>query len=354
METMPSPERPLATLFVMAYRQERFIAEAVEGAFSQTYSPLEIILSDDCSPDGTFAVMQEMAAAYQGPHQVRLNRNPVNLGLIGHLERIMEMARGEIVVQNAGDDISEPVRTQRLVDVWLANDRKPRLVHSRASVIDEAGRPLGLRRVDPRLMADPAPLDVIRYNLTGTGAMYAWTPDLFERFGGLGEALIVEDFCVTFRAACLGGIAFVDEPLVRKRAGGLSVTKRNMDGPEYLYGGPLKHHRWNAANRRQCLQDLQRLDPPQAQECREECLRQLERMELIISLAEGSRLRRLMSLPRALRIDLREGRPHALKSLVKYLFDFAYMPYRNLRNRGRENPPDHLLIEPSHLGEGRS
>jgi glycosyltransferase involved in cell wall biosynthesis len=44
----------------------------VEGAFSQTYSPLEIILSDDCSSDRTFEIMEEMAREYQGPHLVKV------------------------------------------------------------------------------------------------------------------------------------------------------------------------------------------------------------------------------------------------------------------------------------------
>ena len=41
--------------------------------------PLEIILSDDASADRTFAIMQEKAAAYYGPHRLMLNRNPTNL-----------------------------------------------------------------------------------------------------------------------------------------------------------------------------------------------------------------------------------------------------------------------------------
>ena len=46
-------EPPRVTLAVIAYNQERFIREAIEGAFAQTYQPLEIILSDDCSSDRT-------------------------------------------------------------------------------------------------------------------------------------------------------------------------------------------------------------------------------------------------------------------------------------------------------------
>jgi len=48
--------KPLITFALFAYNQERFIREAVQGAFSQTYSPLEIIMSDDCSKDRTFDI----------------------------------------------------------------------------------------------------------------------------------------------------------------------------------------------------------------------------------------------------------------------------------------------------------
>ena len=77
------PDRPLITFALFAYNQEAYVREAIEGAFAQTYEPLEIILSDDCSTDRTFEIMQEMAAAYRGPHRVRVNLNPVNLGVGG-------------------------------------------------------------------------------------------------------------------------------------------------------------------------------------------------------------------------------------------------------------------------------
>lgn len=47
-------DHPLVTFALLAYSQEKYIREAVEGAFAQTYEPLEIILSDDCSSDRTY------------------------------------------------------------------------------------------------------------------------------------------------------------------------------------------------------------------------------------------------------------------------------------------------------------
>src|SRR2546430_17373747 len=95
--------KPILTFVVAAFEQEDYVAEAVEAAFRQTYSPLEIILSDDCSSDQTFEVMQRLAREYKGPHKVVLNRNERNLGLVGHVNRAVELAAGEIIVGSAGD-----------------------------------------------------------------------------------------------------------------------------------------------------------------------------------------------------------------------------------------------------------
>jgi GT2 family glycosyltransferase len=48
----------LVSFVVLAYNQQKFVAEAVRGALAQTYHPLEIVISDDCSTDGTFDVIK--------------------------------------------------------------------------------------------------------------------------------------------------------------------------------------------------------------------------------------------------------------------------------------------------------
>src|SRR5438309_837758 len=98
--------KPLLTFAVAAFNQERFIREAVEAAFAQTYSPVEIILSDDCSEDRTFDIMREMIGAYHGPNRVILNRNPVRRSIGGHFNRIIEISHGELILAAAGDDVS--------------------------------------------------------------------------------------------------------------------------------------------------------------------------------------------------------------------------------------------------------
>jgi glycosyltransferase involved in cell wall biosynthesis len=109
-------DRPLVTFALFAYNQEEFIREAVEGAFAQTYEPLEIILSDDCSSDRTYEIMQEMIAAYEGPHELRLRRSEVNNGTLAHFFNVVSKSQGTHLVVAAGDDISYPERTLKSIE----------------------------------------------------------------------------------------------------------------------------------------------------------------------------------------------------------------------------------------------
>lgn len=111
----PLEERPLVTFALFAYNQERYIREAVEGAFAQTYEPLEIILSDDCSTDRTYEIIEELAAKYEGPHKLIVRRSTKNRGLGLHIYDVTNLATGSIIVVAAGDDISLPMRSQTLV-----------------------------------------------------------------------------------------------------------------------------------------------------------------------------------------------------------------------------------------------
>src|SRR3989442_13208365 len=137
-----SIDKPLLTLAVAAFNQERFVRQAVEAAFAQTYSPLEIILSDDCSEDRTFEIICELAKAYRGPHRVVLNRNPVRRSIGGHVNRIVEISRGELILAAAGDDISLPQRAQMVYDAWEASGRQATSIHSGIIQIDEDGQPI--------------------------------------------------------------------------------------------------------------------------------------------------------------------------------------------------------------------
>ena len=226
---MTSSPAPLLTLVVLAYRQAPLIDAAIASALAQTGEPIEILLSDDASPDDTFARMQAHAAAYRGPHQVIARRNPVNLGLGGHVNAVMQAARGELVLLMAGDDLCLPERAQRVREAWEASGRKVDLIASHVIDMSLEGEDLGVLRVDDlaqwRSVADWADR---RPHVIG--AAHAVTRRLFERFGPMATDCLLEDQVNTLRAVCAGGACTVDAPLLRYRRGGVSSRQVDADG----------------------------------------------------------------------------------------------------------------------------
>lgn len=306
--------RPLVSFFVLAWSQEKDVREAIEGAFAQTYEPLEILLSDDNSPDDTFAIMQEMAAAYTGPHKVILNRNPENLGLIGHINRVMEIAGGDFIVQNAGDDVSLPERTQKLVDVWIAGEGRIGAVHSALRQIDAEGHLFDYERRKP-VLAYKTPAEVIDDGMHLIGASMGWARKLFEDFGPLSDETLIEDRPIAFRAALTGDVAWIDEPLLLYRVGGESDPARQTSGFAYH----LKRLRWDRSFLRSYLHDMERLPPPDYAEIRRACEQRIARIDLELELAGADYAGRLARIPRALALAATSQNLRPLRTQMRYL-----------------------------------
>ena len=86
-----------ASILLLCYRDAPYIRAALESALAQSV-PCEIIVSNDCSDDGTFELAQEMVANYRGPHRVSVRRNEHNLGVAAHVNATVPLTHGDIVV----------------------------------------------------------------------------------------------------------------------------------------------------------------------------------------------------------------------------------------------------------------
>jgi glycosyltransferase involved in cell wall biosynthesis len=225
-------DRPPVTFAVFAYNQEKYIREAVEGAFSQTYSPLEIILSDDCSSDQTFEIMREMAEGYEGPHKIIVRSNAFNLGTALHVQSAFSVAKGQLFVVAAGDDISKPNRVRVLVDAWIVAGCPEGVIHSgRESFRDD--KSVALEPAKRHRFSDCVLEGYARaYWLPAAAPTCAYTRGVFERFGPLIGGSIIEDAPLQLRAALIGEFIACDQSLLYQRLhDSNNGTAYNVDAP---------------------------------------------------------------------------------------------------------------------------
>jgi glycosyltransferase involved in cell wall biosynthesis len=89
-------ENPLASVIIAVYNGERFLAKAIESVQAQTYRPLELIVVDDGSIDGSAGV----ARSYEGIRYLY----QTNQGQAAAMNAGVRAAQGEFIAFLDADD----------------------------------------------------------------------------------------------------------------------------------------------------------------------------------------------------------------------------------------------------------
>lgn len=199
------------TAGVKCYNNARYIRDALESAFSQTYRPLEIIISDDGSDDGSREVIDEVLRSHEDMKDVDvvLNRNESNLGNLGNWEKICELASGEFIVKFDGDDVSLPERVERIAAAILesrSSGLNPTVAGHGGFMTDPNGRRMGLR--------------CSASECSPVGAVMAFSRRCFTEFGkSVCDPKTVDDEIYARRGLMLGDFLAMPDRLVLYRTG---------------------------------------------------------------------------------------------------------------------------------------
>lgn len=255
-------ERPLVTFAVATFNQKDLVEESVRSALWQTYSPLEILISDDCSTDNTYEIIQKIVASYNGPHDVVLNRNRENIGIGRHWDQIGRMAKGRLIIHAAGDDISLPNRADVLVEHWGKKiGEQPVLISSDGMKMTFEGKLrelfLGTRFPEPIFQDSVRGCNLDNREIPICGFSLATDKRIYDTFSPLTERFWHEVDILPRRALLLGRIMYVPDVLVYYRDNGLSKgTQKNQQAYMNLH---LAQGRDRLATIKQSMTDLDKL-----------------------------------------------------------------------------------------------
>ena len=109
---------------IFAFNQEEFISDALEGILLQSYKDVELIISDDCSTDSTYEIIKSYRKKLSKFSNTIINKNNVNLGLIKHFNKVINMCSGELIIVQAGDDIAAVDRILENIKFWKENNNR--------------------------------------------------------------------------------------------------------------------------------------------------------------------------------------------------------------------------------------
>jgi glycosyltransferase involved in cell wall biosynthesis len=215
---------PLVSICLPNYNYAQYLRECISSCLSQSYEPLEIIITDNASTDNS----REVIGSFSDP-RVRFAENPANLGLVGNLNRALSLARGDIVKYICADDYLAADAIEKFVAAFA--DPRVDLVFSSARVIDGRGEYVYTHEPYAQSGRLPGAQEVVRSlmrgNHIGGPSSVAVRAEAFGRAGVFDEALcFYMDLEMWVRILLNGDAYFLSEPLVAVRQHEGSETSR--------------------------------------------------------------------------------------------------------------------------------
>lgn len=237
--------KPLVSVIVPLYNAAPFICEALDSVLASTYRPLEIIVVNDGSTDGSEQVVQR----YADEHPEVTLINQANAGASAARNRAIRSSHGVYILPVDADNKIHPLYIEEAVQV-LENRPEVKVVSCRAEFFGDRTGEWSFPPFSKELLA--------RKNMIDTCAMYR-RADWDQTPGYMETCAAREDWDLWISLFEQGG-SYVRLPAIRMyyrvRKGSKRVTDRalkqqlidelNRRHPDYMQkylGGPLHYHR---------------------------------------------------------------------------------------------------------------
>jgi len=137
-----TPEKIIVIL--CSYQGEAYIAQQLDSILNQSYQPIEIHVSDDCSTDNTANIVESYRDRFSN---INFHQNSQNIGFLKNFEASLLRVKGKYIALSDQDDIWHPdkllVAMEELKLVEASFPNKPILVHSDLELIDMQGKSIG-------------------------------------------------------------------------------------------------------------------------------------------------------------------------------------------------------------------
>ena len=230
--------RPRLSIVLCTYNGAAYLQSQLDSLLGQTLRPDEIVIGDDGSTDATMEILRRFAArAGESGVEVRLHRNPHNLGYIENFSGGLRRARGELLFLCDQDDVWHPAKLARMVAAFEADPRLL-LLHSNARLVDAQGVSLHCSMFDAlQLTAQEkqaihagAAFEVVLRRSFVTGATAALRRGLIDLALPVAPGWIHDEWLAAVAAAS-GRLDFIDDMLIDYRQHGanqIGASRRTL------------------------------------------------------------------------------------------------------------------------------
>ena len=219
--------QPLVSVCMITYNHAPYIAQAIEGVLQQeTDFPVELVIGEDCSTDGTREIVFDYQKRY--PETIRVVTSETNVGMWANSRRTHVACRGKYMTFCEGDDQwHHPKKIKKQVE-YLESHPKCGLVHSDVDVLEVlTGERIHNRRMTLEVACKDDDLELSWWILSGqypiwtctvcarknlVDDVYSANPEVFQE-----DRFKMGDLPLWFELSRLARVHYIDESLVTYR-----------------------------------------------------------------------------------------------------------------------------------------
>ncbi len=219
----------LISIAMCTYNGEKFIKEQLDSILSQTYTQLELIITDDKSSDNTISIIKE----YQkNDSRITLYENEINLGFLKNFEKSISLCTGDYITLADQDDIWK----KNKLELFINNIHNNVLIYSDAIIIDKNSQETGVQLIRPKsnLCSGTCNKAFFLNNFISGNTMMFKT-ELREHILPIPEQMSYHDIWIGYVASTYGTITYTDEPMTYYRKYEGQVTHQGDVIPKNIF-----------------------------------------------------------------------------------------------------------------------
>lgn len=209
-------EQPLISIVLCTYNGERFLRQQIESILAQTYTAIELVISDDGSTDDTISIIKE----YSSRHRVKYFFQKTNIGISANFSFAASKCSGDFIAFSDQDDFWLP---RKLEELYGSLDGCE-LIYCDSELVNENLEKIGKKTSDIRKMYSGEDARCYLFYSVVWGHGMLIRRSLLEACVPFPEKPH-HDIWIAFKGLTRGKIKYLDKSLTLYRQHGSSTSK---------------------------------------------------------------------------------------------------------------------------------